>query len=159
MSPNSSLNLPQNAFGVAAPPPVNEEGGTVAKGESDQRDSGDNTLAPISRVEVAFRGDPGSCLPEIKKEERFKGVGHVTLVRGGPLCRRTTNEVVGDGGTETTHEYSVNVRHIEALKAECARITEEVTARQNAMVNRVSRIEGHLDTLARDQNNALESNQ
>ena len=54
---------------------------------------------------------------------------------------------------------SVDARHTEALKIEWAHITTEITARQNTMVNRASRIEGHINNLEHDQNNALESNQ
>ena len=61
-SPNSSSNLPHNAFGVAVPAASREEGGTDAKAESD-------TLTPVSRIEVGFQEDPESPLPEVKKEE------------------------------------------------------------------------------------------
>ena len=47
MSPNSSSNLPQNAFGITMPQAHVEVGGTVAKAESDPRESGDNALTPI----------------------------------------------------------------------------------------------------------------
>ena len=46
VSPNSSLNLPQNAFGVAVTAATREEGGTDANAESDHRESGDSTLGP-----------------------------------------------------------------------------------------------------------------
>ena len=39
-----------------------------------------------------------------------------------------------------------------------SRITTEITAKQDIMVNRVTRVEAHIDTLVGDQNNALESN-
>ena len=38
-------------------------------------------------------------------------------------------------------------------------VTGELTTRQDGMVNRLTRIEGHLNHVAADQNNAIESSQ
>ena len=50
-----------------------------------------------------------------------------------------------------------NAHHIEALKAEWSRMTSELTTKQNGMVNRLARIEGHLTHVGADQNNELQS--
>ena len=52
MSPNSSSKFPQSTLGIAVSSVAKNEGGPNAKESSDQNESGDNTLTPISRTEV-----------------------------------------------------------------------------------------------------------
>ena len=73
-------------------------------------------------------------------------LSEVRSVKDG--CSRRTNIV-----------EQVRAHHVDALKAEWSHMTAELIAKQNGMVNRVGRIEGHLSQFASDQNNALESNQ
>ena len=104
MSSSSSPKLPQSAFGMAVPQAQAQQGGTVAKAESDHRESGDNPLTPISRKEVTYQEEP-SLLPETKKEEESsnassellildKEVAHMDLTRIGPVCRKVLNKIM-----------------------------------------------------------------
>ena len=53
----------------------------------------------------------------------------------------------------------MDARQMEASKTEWFHVTTEITARQNTLAARIGRVEGHLDILTDDQNNALESSQ
>ena len=46
-----------------------KEGGTTAKENSDQKESGDNTPTPISRIEATYREDQNSLLLGIKRKK------------------------------------------------------------------------------------------
>ena len=53
----------------------------------------------------------------------------------------------------------VYARQIAALNTRWSHVTIELTSRQNTLATRIGRIKGHINNIARDQNDALESSQ
>ena len=70
-----------------------------------------------------------------------------------------TKTVTDECNRLRTQMEGIDARYVEALKAGWSHITAETNIRQNTLVTRIGQVEGHLNTLARDQSNAVESSQ